>query len=97
MSGNRPRSDKVLKGECVKGPLRTAGGLDSIVDISGHWIGPMRIVMSGVGILHRVQRFFPLVMGAVTVTKAHDPWAIHCSTTVLYSPWPMEVRLLYNP
>ena len=51
MSSDGPQSNEVLEGESVKGPLGTPATLDSVVDLFSCWIGPLWIIMRGIGVI----------------------------------------------
>ena len=51
MSSNGSRSDEVLEGESIKGPLQTTRTLDGIVNIFRCWVGPSLIIASNPGVL----------------------------------------------
>ena len=60
MSSNGPSLYEVLKGEAIEGPLRTTRTLGSLVYIFSPWIGPVRIITGGMGVLVIVSGLEPL-------------------------------------
>ena len=69
-NSNGSRGDEILKGECVKSPLRTPGTLDGIVDVFHHQVSPLQIVASSLGVLlveDGLVLFEPLCLGVVDI------------------------------
>ena len=80
MSSNGSRSDEVLEGESIKGPLQTTRTFDGIVDISHHQVGPLWIVTSSPGVLLVEDGFVPLeafqvgVIDVLSVGRKRSRW-----------------------
>ena len=57
---HRSTGDEVIQGQPIEGPLRTTRTLCSLEDIFSHWVGPLRIIASTLGVLDIVGGFEPL-------------------------------------